>query len=110
MPKKRRNRGRRLSGAGHEGRVQCSLCGALIPADKAIKETRWVSPVRGQVSFELEKQGTYVSKKPMTKYYCISCAIHRGIVRPRAEEERKLTRMQRTQGGIPLKFLQKRIA
>ncbi len=109
MPKKRRNRGRRLSGAGHEGMVQCSLCGASIPADKAIKETRWVSPIRGQISSELEKQGTYVSKKPVTRYYCISCAIHRGIVRPRAEEDRKQTRLPKAQKGIPLKFLKKQI-
>ncbi|RLG42235.1 MAG: 30S ribosomal protein S26e, partial [Thermoproteota archaeon] len=68
-----------------------------------------VSPIRGQISSELERQGTYVSRKPVTRYYCISCAIHRGIVRPRAEEERKLTRTTRTQRGIPLKFLKKQI-
>ena len=85
------------------------MCHALVPADKAIKVTRWVSPLRGQIAIELERQGTYVSKRPETKYYCISCAVHHGLVRVRAEEERKLRGPALRTRSIPLKFLKKQI-
>ena len=89
MARKRKNRGRKLSGAGHQRPVQCSQCGRLVPADKAIKVTRGISPVDSSLYRELRKQGTFISRRKETKYYCISCAIYLGIVKVRSEEERK---------------------
>ncbi|MEM0036102.1 MAG: 30S ribosomal protein S26e [Candidatus Korarchaeum sp.] len=111
MPKKRKNRGRKLGGSGHERTVQCSQCGRVIPADKAVKVTRWTSPVGGSLGKDLERQGAYVSKRLETRYYCVSCAVYLGIVRPRAEEERKealpINRplARRQVSNLPLKFL-----
>jgi small subunit ribosomal protein S26e len=42
-----------------------------------------------QLAAELEKKGAIIPRYPVTKCYCISCAIHYGLVRIRAEEERK---------------------
>ncbi|MDK2463582.1 MAG: 30S ribosomal protein S26e [Candidatus Korarchaeota archaeon] len=110
MPKKRKSRGRKLSDSGHEKPVQCHACGRLVPADKAVRITRWVSPIGGPLARELEKQGAYISKRLETRYYCISCAVHMGLVRPRAEEDRKIrrplqARRSRQTGKLPLKFL-----
>ncbi len=111
MPKKRKNRGRKLGGSGHERIVQCYQCGRAIPADKAVKVTRWVSPVGGSLGKDLERQGAYISKRLETRYYCISCAVYLGIVKPRAEEERRIAvplnrpyRKKRS-SKLPLKFL-----
>ncbi|MGC8556384.1 MAG: hypothetical protein ACP5NG_05225 [Conexivisphaera sp.] len=38
---------------------------------------------------ELRERGSYVPSTLMTKYYCISCAVHYGIVKVRPEDERK---------------------
>ncbi len=111
MPKKRKNRGRKLGDSGHEKIVQCAQCGRAVPADKAVKVTRWVTPVGGSLGRDLERQGTYISKRLETRYYCISCAVYLGIVRPRSEEERKLRipinrpYTRRKGSKLPLKFL-----
>ncbi len=111
MPKKRKNRGRKLGDSGHEKVVQCVQCGRAVPADKAVKVTRWVSPVGGSLGRDLERQGTYISKRLETRYYCISCAVYLGIVRPRAEEERHIavplnrSTSKRKSSKLPLKFL-----
>ena len=111
MPRKRKNRGRSLSDSGRERPVQCTACGRLVPADKAVRITRWVSPVTGSIARELERQGVYVSKRLETRYYCISCAVHMGLVRPRAWHERKESiplqsaGRKRSSSKLPLKFL-----
>ncbi len=113
MPKKRKNRGRKLSGSGHERAVHCSACGRLVPLDKAVKITRWVSPVGGTIGRDLERQGAYISRRLETRYYCVSCAVHMGLVRPRSYEERKVARplqsrgrgRRRTSSKVPLKFM-----
>ena len=38
---------------------------------------------------ELEKAGTVIPRKRVIRYYCVSCAIHFGIVKIRARESRK---------------------
>ncbi|MCD6490830.1 MAG: 30S ribosomal protein S26e [Candidatus Njordarchaeia archaeon] len=91
MPYKRKNRGR-SKGRGKKGRsetVHCSNCGRLIPADKAIKKVVWVPTVTGAMAKELEKAGTVIPRKRVIRYYCVSCAIHFGIVKIRARESRK---------------------
>ncbi len=90
MPKKRKSRGRAKGSSGRPGTVQCSACGRIVPRDKAKKVTVRVSLVDPQLARELRKQGAYVPVRTEVRYYCVSCAVHRGIVKVRAEEERKL--------------------
>ncbi|MET1102036.1 MAG: 30S ribosomal protein S26e [Pyrodictiaceae archaeon] len=90
MPKKRQNRGRHKGSKGHVDYVHCDNCGRLIPKDKAICVTRWYTPVDPQLARELEKKGAIIMKYPVTKCYCVSCAIHYGIVKVRPEHERKV--------------------
>ncbi|MCS7366217.1 MAG: 30S ribosomal protein S26e [archaeon GB-1867-035] len=92
MPKKRKSRGRSKGSKGKEDKVQCDSCGAWIPRSKAKKITRFLSPVDPQLAKELEKKGAIIQRIPVTKYYCVSCAIFRGIVKIRSREERKRRR------------------
>jgi len=90
VPKKRKNRGRAKGGKGRSDLVHCTNCGALIPRDKAKKVTSFVSPVDPMLARELKEKGAYVPRMPIMKYYCVSCAVHFGVVKVRAEEERRL--------------------
>ena len=89
MPKKRESRGRRKGDKGRVKVIQCDQCGRLIPSDKAVCVTRMYSPVNPQLARELEKKGAIIMKYPVTKCYCISCAIFLGIIKVRPEAERK---------------------
>lgn len=89
MPVKRKSRGRSKGGKGKSGFVQCSMCGELVPRDKAKKVSRRVSLVDSALFKELRQKGTYVASRTETKYYCVSCAVHRGVVKVRARGERK---------------------
>lgn len=88
MPKKRISRGRSKGDKGRQAMVQCSYCNALVPRDKAKKVTRWTSIVDPRLMKELEQQGVHISRERTTKYLCISCAVHRGVVKVRGKEER----------------------
>lgn len=88
MPVKRKSRGRAKGGKGSSTLVQCANCGAMVPRDKAKRSTRRVSFVEPQLAKELRQKGTFLASWVDTKYYCISCAVHRGIVKVRAENER----------------------
>jgi len=89
MPKKRSSGGRSKGGKGRSGMVQCSYCGAQVPRDKAKRTTRWTSLVDSRLLKELQDQGARVSRERTTKYLCISCAVHRGVVKVRGKDERK---------------------
>jgi len=89
LTKKRRSRGRSKGGAGRKGLVQCSNCGKLIPRDKAKRVTRWVTLVDPLMARELRKQGAILPHEKVMKFYCVSCAVHTGIAKVRAREERK---------------------
>ena len=95
MPVKRKSRGRSKGSKGRSGYVQCSMCGQLIPRDKAKKVTRKVSIVDPVLARELSKKGAFVGYRVETRYYCISCAVYHGIVRIRSEEERKTRPVRR---------------
>jgi small subunit ribosomal protein S26e len=47
------------------------------------------SPVDPQLAKELEKKGAIIMRYPVTRCYCINCAIHLGIIKIRPEHERK---------------------
>lgn len=89
MPKKRRSGGRSKGGQGRSGTVQCSFCGAQIPRDKAKRVTRYTSLVESRLLKELRDKGTRISRYKTTKYLCVSCAVHRGVVKVRGKSERK---------------------
>jgi len=89
MPKKRKSRGRSKGSKGQSSRVQCDSCGAWVPRDKAIKVTKPVSVVEPQLARELTKQGAFIFKRVVMKYYCVSCAIFQRVVKVRAKDERK---------------------
>jgi small subunit ribosomal protein S26e len=89
MPKKRSSGGRSKGGKGRSGMVQCSFCGAQVPRDKAKRTTRYTSLVDSRLFKELRDQGSQIARYRTTKYLCISCAVHRGVVKVRGKSERK---------------------
>jgi len=89
LPFKRKSRGRSKGSKGSSGTVQCAMCGQQVPRDKAKKVTRRSSLVDAQLARELRQKGTYMGSWIDTKYYCVSCAVHRGIVKVRARDERR---------------------
>ena len=89
MPVKRKSRGRAKGGKGRGAMVQCSSCGQLVPRDKAKRVSRRISMVDSALYKELRQKGTYVASRTETRYYCVSCAVHRGVVKVRAKNERK---------------------
>ena len=95
MPVKRKSRGRSKGGKGKSGLVQCSSCGELVPRDKAKRVSRRVSVVDYALVKELRQKGTYIAAPVETKYYCVSCAVHRGVVKVRSRTERKRRRRKR---------------
>ncbi|HLN34626.1 MAG TPA: 30S ribosomal protein S26e [Nitrososphaeraceae archaeon] len=91
MPKKRTSRGRTKGGKGSSGTVHCSQCGAMVPRDKAKKITGRITLVEPTLAKELRAQGAYISPATDVKFYCVSCAVHRGIVKVRSELERRVS-------------------
>ena len=91
MPKKRKSRGRSKGGKGRSEHVQCSICGGLVPRDKAKKVTTYYSPVDSTLARELRSKGTFIARTSVEKWLCVSCAVHRGMVKVRAKAERHLT-------------------
>jgi small subunit ribosomal protein S26e len=89
LPKKRENRGRNKGSKGRVEVISCDNCGKRIPEDKAICVTRMYTPVDAQLAEELEKKGAMIMRYPVTKCYCINCAIFYGIIKIRSESERK---------------------
>lgn len=92
MPMKRKSRGRSKGQKGRGSLVQCSSCGELVPKDKAKKSSRRVSLVDRTLGKELRQKGAYLPGHVTTKYYCVSCAVHRGIVKVRSKDSRKRKR------------------
>lgn len=90
MPFKRKSRGRSKGGKGSSGVVQCASCGSMVPRDKAKKVTKRLSIVDYALAKELRQKGAYIAVPSDTKYYCVSCAVHRGVVKVRAEKDRHM--------------------
>ncbi len=89
MPLKRASRGRRKGGKGSSTRIQCTNCGATVPSDKAKKVTSRLNLVEHTLAKELRAQGAYIAAPRILKWYCISCAIHFGILKIRSEARRR---------------------
>lgn len=75
--------------------MQCHGCGQQVPRDKAKRVSRRVSIVDYALSKELRQKGTYIASPIETKFYCISCAVHRGVVKVRSRTDRKRQRGRR---------------
>jgi len=88
MPQKRKSRGRTKGDKGRSEYVQCSMCGGRVPRDKAKKVTVYSSLVDFALAKELRAKGTFMPRHAVEKYYCVSCAVHRGIAKVRAKAER----------------------
>ncbi|MCW3984939.1 MAG: 30S ribosomal protein S26e [Candidatus Bathyarchaeota archaeon] len=95
MPVKRKSRGRSKGSKGKSSLVQCSSCGELVPRDKAKRVSRRVSVVDYALAKELRQKGTYIAAPVETKYYCVSCAVHHGVVKVRSKNERRQRRRKR---------------
>lgn len=89
MPQKRRSRGRTKGGKGRSELVQCSQCGAHVPRDKAKKVTVPIRLVDVGLAKELRDKGVFLPRSYGEKWYCISCAVHRGVTKVRAKVERR---------------------
>ena len=89
MPFKRASRGRRKGGKGSSDRIQCTNCGATVPRDKAKKITSRLNLVEHSLAKELRAQGTYIASPTVLNWYCISCAIHFGILKIRSAASRR---------------------
>ena len=89
MPVKRKSRGRSKGGKGKSSMVQCGSCGQLVPRDKAKRASRRVSMVDYALAKELRQSGAYIASHTVTRWYCVSCAVHRGVVKVRSKTERK---------------------
>ncbi len=89
MPQKRKSRGRAKGGKGAASRVQCAQCGSSVPRDKAKKVTVPVRLVDSALAKELREKGAILPHSFAEKWYCVSCAVHRGIVNVRAKAERQ---------------------
>lgn len=88
MPQKRKSRGRSKGDKGRASYVQCSQCGGRVPRDKAKRVTVFSSLVDSALAKELRVKGAYMPRHSVEKYYCVSCAVHRGISKVRAKAER----------------------
>jgi|TARA_B110000263_G_C15310426_1_gene512794 small subunit ribosomal protein S26e len=89
MTKKRKSGGRAGGSKGSTGSISCSNCGTLVPKDKAKKKTGRITLVEPTLARELRAAGTYIASQKTTKYYCVSCAVHYGLVKVRAKDERR---------------------
>ncbi|UCH36999.1 MAG: 30S ribosomal protein S26e [Candidatus Bathyarchaeota archaeon] len=92
MPQKRKSRGRTKGHKGRSGMVQCDSCGSLVPRDKAKTVTRYSSLVDRTLAKELQDKGAFISRTRAEKHYCVSCAVHRRVVKVRAKNKRRSRR------------------
>ena len=90
LTKKRKSRGRGKSGKGRADNIQCSSCGAMVPRDKAKKVSGRINFMDPALAKELRAGGTYIPYEKSVRYYCISCAVHFGVSKVRAKQDRRL--------------------
>ena len=53
--------------------------------------TSRVSLVEPTLARELRAAGAYIAAPKTIRYYCVSCAVHYGLVKVRAKDERRLS-------------------
>lgn len=94
MPVKRRNHGRSKMNRGHTKIVNCLNCGRMTPKDKAIKRFLIKGLVDNSSTKDVNDQSLYenyqLPKSYQKAFYCVSCAVHRRVVRPRKHDKRRI--------------------
>ena len=65
--------------------------GRWFPEIKAKKITGRITLVEPTLAKELKAQGAYIAPSTDVKFYCVSCAVHRGVVKVRSEVDRRST-------------------
>jgi small subunit ribosomal protein S26e len=71
---------RRKGQSGRAVVVECSMCGAKVPRDKAIEKRRRSLPLDRNTRRLLKEMGAKLHTSHSIVYYCISCAKHRKYV------------------------------
>ena len=93
MPVKRRNHGRSKMSRGHTKLVNCVNCGKMIPKDKAIKRFAIKNMVDASSTKDISDASIFpgyeLPKDYQKCFYCVSCAVHRRVVRPRSATTRR---------------------
>lgn len=92
MTVKRRNHGRNRHGRNHTHQVVCDGCGCKPAKDKAIKRFT-VRNIVDKSSLRDLNEACIIDEYELPKlyiklHYCVSCAVHRKTVRPRARAMR----------------------
>ena len=65
--------------------------GRWFPEIKLKKITGRITLVEPTLAKELKAQGAYIAPSTDVKFYCVSCAVHRGVVKVRSEVDRRST-------------------
>lgn len=71
---------RRKGKSGRATVVECAICGAKIPRDKAVEKRRNTLPLSRNLRRILKEKGAKIYGGRRVVYYCISCAKHRKYV------------------------------
>jgi ribosomal protein S26 len=71
---------RRKGQSGRVTTVECAICGAKIPRDKAIEKRRFSLRLDRNLRALLREKGAKLHNMRRVVYYCISCAKHRKYV------------------------------
>ncbi|MBD3206035.1 30S ribosomal protein S26e [Candidatus Bathyarchaeota archaeon] len=71
---------RKKGQSGRTRSVECTMCGAMVPRDKAISKTRRSLPLDRNTRRLLKEAGARIHSSSHRVYYCVSCAKHRKYV------------------------------
>ena len=61
----------------------------MVPKSKAKRVTRRTNLMEGVIYKELRQTGTIMPSSSVSKWYCVSCAIHSHTLKIRSDDERK---------------------
>ncbi|ORD96125.1 RS26B [Hepatospora eriocheir] len=106
MPVKRANHGKNRNNRGNVSNVSCIKCGAQVPKDKAVSKSSNNAIIEFAAHADLDAASIYqktdVPVNFIMDYYCISCAVHTGIVKVRRNEVRCIRRKPKMTREIEL--------
>jgi ribosomal protein S26 len=71
---------RRKGKSGRAKVVECAICSAKVPRDKAVEKQRHFFPLDRMLRQPLKEREAKIYAGSSIAYYCISCAKHRKYV------------------------------